>query len=771
MEKLKILLLEDNDNDTELIKNELLLLDTYEVEVKRTIYKDEFSLALIEFMPDIILSDYNLPQFNGIDALNIAKEKLPLIPFIIVTGTLSEESAADCIKSGAWDYVVKERLTRLPIAIKASLVLKSEKMKLKQSETELKLIKESLGIQLKLLYDSIDKAPSSIVITDTNGAILYVNPTFEKITGYSKKEVLGGNPRILKSGYQDMKTYKELWDTLLAGKEWRGELLNKKKNGDLYWEDAIIAPIIDENKKIVNFVAIKNDISTMKSQEEKLLKSENFYKAIFENTGNATCIIEENGLLSLVNSSFEELSGFSKEELEEKKKIYDFIPSSKIEKTIQFYYQKKEELDLNNKYEINFINKNNERKNIILIVDKIESTNKLVASLIDITERKNAEIELKKAKEKAEESVKLKSTFISSMSHELRTPLNIILGFSSLIEEETSLEEIYSMAKAIKDSGNDLLSIIEAVFDISMLQARASKINKEHITISDIFSKFNYYLSTEQTKKNKENINIYFKPEINSENLVISTDRTLVTQVITNLLNNALKFTNQGNIEYGYTINNNDITFFVKDSGIGIPNDKIDIIFDKFRQVDDSHSRKYGGVGLGLAICKEIALLLDGKIWVESEEGKGSVFYFYLPNVLQLDYLDEKKQNEGIVIPNLENKLILIVEDIELNYFLLLKMLLKTKAKIIWAKNGEEAVRIVKEKPEIDIILMDIRMPKMNGYDATVEIRKFDSNVYIIAQTAYALDDEKENIFHSGCNDYISKPINKKLLYNKLTNF
>lgn len=779
METIKVLVLEDTENDFELIQIELLASVKSYLEFKCVVSKVEFIKALKDFAPDIVLSDFNLPQFNGLDALKIALEIVPSIPFIIVTGALPEERAVDCIKAGAWDYVAKERLNRLPIAFEATLKLKNEKEKNRKAELELKLIKEKMGVQLKLLYDAIDRAPSSIVITDVNGIILYVNPSFEKITGYTKNEAIGQNPRVLKSGYQNNDFYKVLWNTVLSGKEWTGEILNKKKNGDLYWEKASIAPISDNNDEIVNFVAIKHDITELKLHEEKLRQSENWYKSIFGNTGTATCIVDADNTISLVNNKFEELSGYSKEEIEGVKLWTEFVSprdlvkmmechDKRCEKQMGNHDKRDEKQDVPKMYEFTFIARNGEKKNILLTADIIVETNKTVASLLDITERKKFEVELINAKERAEESVRLKSAFISTMSHELRTPLNVILGFSALIDQDTPTDEMLDMVKIINTSGNDLLSIIESVFDISMLKAKEAKINKVSCSISELFVKFNYYLAAEQNKQNKEHINILFVPAPNSEDLIINTDKTLVSQLITNLLNNAIKFTSKGSIEYGYNINNRDITFFVKDTGIGIPTDKVDIIFDQFRQVDDSHTRKYGGVGLGLSICKEIATLLDGDLWVESEYNSGSVFYFHLPNVLQHKNKEEVKTFQDTSIPNLEDRNILIAEDLELNYLLISKMIKKTKANIFWAKNGQDAIYLVEEKPEIDTILMDIRMPILNGYEATKKIKKIRPDIYIIAQTAYALEDEKEKIFESGCDAYISKPIERKKLFDLL---
>jgi PAS domain S-box-containing protein len=642
METFNVLLLEDSENDMELVKAELLSSLEYNFEFNWVISKNDFINAIKEFKPDIILSDYNLPQFNGLDAIKIAQDIDPYIPIIIVTGNLAEEKAADCIKTGAWDYVVKERLSRLPIAFENSLKLKSERLKNRSFEAELKLVKSKTDIQVKLLFDAIERAPSTVVITDVNGDILYVNPEFTRVTGYKKEEALGRNPRILQSGEHTQEFYKNMWISLLNRKEWRDKIHNKKKNGELYWEQASIAPIMDENNNINYFVAIKNDIT-----------------------------------------------------------------------------------------------------------------------------------ELMNAKNKAEESNRLKSTFLATMSHELRTPLNAILGFSSLINDKTDIHEIIDMNKKINESAHHLLNIVESILDISIIQSREIKITKEDFYISEAMSKVKQYIEIEQMRINKNNININFISDSNSNVVKINTDKFRIIQILSNLLNNALKFTNEGSIEYGYTIKNKDITFFVKDTGIGIPKEKIEIIFDQFRQLNDTKARNYEGIGLGLTICKELIKILDGKFKVESEVNHGSTFYITLTNVVIEENTNTSSVNNNNIINsdldiNLENKTILIAEDTDLNYMILNKMLKITKANILWAKDGQEAIDMVKLNDKIDIILMDIMMPNVDGYDATLEIKKIRSDIYIIAQTAHVLDSEVRKVFEVGCNDYLSKPIKKEVLYQAL---
>ncbi|MCF8455420.1 MAG: response regulator, partial [Bacteroidales bacterium] len=235
------------------------------------------------------------------------------------------------------------------------------------------------------------------------------------------------------------------------------------------------------------------------------------------------------------------------------------------------------------------------------------------------------------------------------------------------------------------------------------------------------------------------------------------------------LVNNAVKFTDQGQIEYGFNLKNGSIEFFVKDTGIGIPKEKQQIIFEKFRQADDSHTRKHGGVGLGLAICKELAPLLGGELRVESEVGIGSTFSFSLPFIeVDVPVVNNPESNVP-TIPDFSKKTILIAEDMESNFLFLKRLINLTKANIIWVQNGVDAINSVKDNPEIDLVLMDIRMPGMNGHDATKQIKLLRPELIVVAQTAYALPKDKDEALDAGCDDYLAKPIRKNDLFAIIT--
>jgi PAS domain S-box-containing protein len=391
--------------------------------------------------------------------------------------------------------------------------------------------------------------------------------------------------------------------------------------------------------------------------------------------------------------------------------------------------------------------------------------------LAGVISRRNFEQKLIFAKEKAEESDQLKSTFLASMSHELRTPLNAIIGFSGLINSNSSIDKIEKWNAIVKSSGQHLLKIIESIFDVSLFQAKEAKINMDEFSLPDLFLILQQYVKSELKKSNKTNLATQFKCTPETGDLYLKSDKTKLIQLLTNLLNNAIKYTKSGKITYGYWVEESDITFYVSDTGIGILPEHTKIIFDIFRQIDEPSLGMQSGVGLGLAICKEISKLLDGELWLSSEKDKGTSFYFRLRNVVHSQLGKIETTEKRFSPPLLSDRTILVVEDIEFNYLLIDEILAPTSASVIWAKNGAEAVKIIEDETHVDLILMDVKMPVLNGYNASKQIMKINPNIPIIAQTAYAMKGDKKKILELGFKGYISKPIDKTVLYQILYEF
>jgi CheY-like chemotaxis protein/anti-sigma regulatory factor (Ser/Thr protein kinase) len=351
------------------------------------------------------------------------------------------------------------------------------------------------------------------------------------------------------------------------------------------------------------------------------------------------------------------------------------------------------------------------------------------------------------------------------MSHEIRTPMNGILGFTELLKEPNlTSDEQQDYIQIIQISGARMLNTINNIVDVSKIESGLIQVDIKETNINE---KIEFTYKFFKPEVEIKGLQFLLTKKLPSNEAIIKTDNEKVYGILTNLVRNAIKFTYEGSIEFGYEKKGEYLEFFVKDTGIGIPKNQKELIFDRFRQGSESHNRGYEGSGLGLSISKSYVEMLDGKIWVESEEGKGSTFYFTIP---YNSVMEERTEIENVVSEKdkeveIKNLKILIVEDDEISYSLLTKMLQKISKEVLHAITGVEAVEACRNNPDLDFVLMDIRMPVMDGNEATRQIRQFNKDVIIIAQTAYGFSRDKEKAIEVGCNDFISKPINKTLLY------
>ena len=375
----------------------------------------------------------------------------------------------------------------------------------------------------------------------------------------------------------------------------------------------------------------------------------------------------------------------------------------------------------------------------------------------------------KKEKEKAQRADNLKSSFLANMSHEIRTPMNAIVGFSQLLRDSEISDTQKKYAEIISDNSYHLLKLIDDIIDISKIEANQIQITKEDFSLRELFESTKPVIQQFLKKYRKEHIQLMI--DYPSENLYIHSDYTRIKQVLTNLLSNAVKFTQEGKINLGFSPGDHSVQIFVSDSGVGIPAEYLDEIFDRFRKLDNIANEKiYRGTGIGLSISKQIIQLLGGTIWAESEKGKGAKFCFTIPSELIHKPLGSTAKISNTFLPEFSGNQLLVVEDEDNNYEFLFEILQEYKFEILRAKNGIEAIKIYKENPKITLVLMDIKMPIMDGLEATRQLKKLNPDIKIIAQTAYAMPkDEKESQL-AGCDEYISKPINTNLLIEKIQN-
>ncbi len=384
--------------------------------------------------------------------------------------------------------------------------------------------------------------------------------------------------------------------------------------------------------------------------------------------------------------------------------------------------------------------------------------------------RSQLEFELVSAKLKAEESDRLKTAFLANMSHEIRTPMNGILGFAEMLNDDSLPEhERKKYLDVINNNGKVLINLIDDIIDFAKIEAGQIKVQKHDFSLNTLLTQIYNSFLTESLKRDSK-VELILEKGLKDNESYVSTDPVRLRQILTNLIGNAYKFTIEGHIRFGYRlVEEKHLEFFVEDTGIGINAEKLSIIFERFVQADNSRSRKYSGSGLGLAISKGFVGLLGGTMWAESELRKGSTFYFKIPfeqaESIKTDVTGASKPKSQYDWSDIK---VLVAEDDFFSFKFLEGFLTQTKAKVFHAEDGSKALKICKENSDIDIVLMDVQMPEMNGLDATSAIKKFRQKLPIIAQTANAIAEEKQKCFEAGFDDFITKPINITELFMKM---
>gem|GEM_PF-479819 len=621
-----------------------------------------------------------------------------------------------------------------------------------------------------------------------------VNNHAEKLTKMAKHEIIGATmtdklANITKSPlFKGLKQVNETGEELFippffykdeVREGWREAYLYKIQSGDIV---LIVKDVTDIQKASQK---LKDQNAELKSAKEKAEESETRFKAL-HNASFGGITIHDKGIILDCNQGLSEITGYSSDELIGMDGLLLIAEHSRsmVMNNILLQYELP--------YEAFGVRKNGEEYPLRLEARMIPYKGKTVrvVEFRDITDQKQTEAELRKAKEKAEESDRLKSAFLANMSHEIRTPMNGILGFADLLKEPgLSGEALLKYIAIIERSGERMLNIINDLIDISKIEAGQMEVKFSETNIRD---QAEYLCTFFKPEMEKKGLNLITHFQIKDAPLSFWTDREKLYAIITNLLKNAIKYTNEGSIEFGYhfykdtksaempdgaslaTGDNHKaslphrlmLQIYVKDTGIGIPQDRLDAVFERFVQADIEDKKAMEGAGLGLAISKAYVEMMGGEIWVESNEGEGSTFYFTIQDKSDEKQKFHEKKLKAQSKADFKTKAlkILVAEDDETSKAHLSIVLKNIASEIIYAHNGIEAVELCRQHQDIDLVLMDIKMPELNGYDATREIRKFNKDIVIIAQTAYALSGDNEKAIEAGCNDYISKPLNKEEL-------
>jgi PAS domain S-box-containing protein len=648
-------------------------------------------------------------------------------------------------------------------------------LKVAEDITDHKNIEEALRLSEEKYRLIVENANDGIIISQED-ELVYSNTRFADILGYSVDELHHFSFKNIytKQGIHDLF---EREKNRLSGEQIIPiyETTFKKKNGAIVTVN-VNYQIIDYHNRPATFAIIR-DITERKQTEEALRKSEKKYKDLFEKSEDAILILH-NGKFTDCNQATvkmlrynnkNELLNMHPSELSPEKQADGKRSLTKANEIIEMALE-------NGSYRFEWNHKRSDGEvfpvEVLLTAVSINEKDQILYTVLrDITERKKAEENIRAALEKAEESDRLKSAFLANVSHEIRTPMNGIMGFARLLrQKELSGETQNQYLDVIEKSSQRMLNIINDLMDISKIESGQMEVNFTKTNINEVIKFISVFFEPEC--KNNDILLRAYSP-LEDKDAIIHTDKDKLEAILTNLLKNAIKFTNTGGIEFGYELNGDKLVFFVDDTGIGIPKEQQEHIFDRFVQVDSSTSKPYEGAGLGLSISKAFAEMLGGHLQLRSNVKEGSRFYFTIPYITKgvetslnnsANNLDDHKTLKI-------NKLkVLIAEDDE-SSFLYLNILIKPYCRsVLYAKNGAEAIALCKNDPDIDLLLMDMKMPLLDGYEATKNIREFNKNIIIVAQTAYAFSHDRQKVLDTGCNDYLAKPIQEnelKLLIEK----
>jgi PAS domain S-box-containing protein len=662
----------------------------------------------------------------------------------------------NCKTTIKYGTVIDTSWTNIKLSDGASMGIGQDFTERKQKEESVKklqlLLSSTMDSQKDTVIFSIDKDYNYLTFNKAHWDAMKV--------GYNKDVKSGMNILDCITSESDRVTAKENYDRALNGESFSTEQVFGDVN-PLYFEN-FYNPIRDDKNEIIGCTGLARNITQRKQSEEKLRLSSVHWKRTFDSIQDSVTLLDINQNIIQSNKAFLDLINKPETEILNHP-CFGFVhgTSCPIEECpfVRMQKSKERETMVLETHSLIF------EVTVDPIFDDTNSITGAVHIVKDITTSKQAESELIIAKEKAEESDRLKSAFLANMSHEIRTPMNGILGFTELLKEPNlSTDDQQDFIQTIQISGARMLNTINNIVDVSKIESGLINLAIDETNIN---KKIEFAYKFFKPEVERKGLQFIFKNGLPTKDAVIKTDNEKVYGVLTNLIKNAIKFTYEGSIEFGYEKKGAFLEFYVKDTGVGIPKYLQQTIFERFRQGSNDLNRLYEGSGLGLSIAKSYVEMFGGKVWVESEEGRGSTFYFTIPYHSVEEVKTEIKDVDSSEIKEVQMKelKILIVEDDEVSYSLLKRTIQKIGKEVLHAITGIEAIDACRSNPDLDLVLMDIRMPIMDGCEATRQIRQFNKDVIIIAQTAYAFAGDSEKAIEAGCNDYITKPINMTLLF------
>jgi len=829
-EKLKILVVEDSQTQVVQLQH---MLESQNFEVITATNGEQALQYLQSSLPALVISGILMPGIDGYALCQKIKEdpRTSDIPVILLTSLSNPEDVLDGLACGADDFLTKsfndqyllshveqiltnKRLNRnekIRLGIEVNFFGKPRFIKADQQQMltllfstyeaavlrnnelasiqeELKALNDNLedlveertrelSSQQKRYLTLFNQAPVMFLSYDpVTLEIVECNDTLLQRTGFSREELIGGNihEKLLAGLREEMAT--DLKEFAASGIRIEQELTITTKLGVQIPVLFNVIPLRNETGEILQSLAAFQDITAIKRAEEELKQSEERYRTVADSAVDAIITLDSSGLIVGWNKAAEKLFGYTEKEMAGEP-VTLIMPEEYRPLHQEGFYRLQHTGDsriTGKTVELKGKRKNGEEFPVELsLASWTTDDGRFFTGIIrDITTRKNTEQELLKAKEKAEESDKLKSAFLANMSHEIRTPMNGIIGFVQLLEDpDITADERDSFIEIIKASSNRLLQVITDIVDISKIEAGQEEVTLSEVNIHNLAHEI---LAFYKPKANAKELTLELISNLDSQVRTIVSDPVKLRQAVSHLVDNALKFTSRGGVVLEIGIKNQILTCKVIDTGIGIAPELHERIFDRFRQEETDIARKFGGTGLGLALAKSYIEMLEGTIWLTSDHGKGSTFVIEVPVRFKPNIKKEQEsraKKEMTEDPELAGISILVAEDEPDNLNYIRMLLERFKISLVFAGTGEEAIDRCKSHPELSLVLMDVKMPVMDGLEATRMIRKFRPDLPIIATTAFAMESDKERCITAGCNDYISKPIRKDILLATIKKF
>ncbi|WP_320018033.1 ATP-binding protein [Labilibaculum manganireducens] len=646
----------------------------------------------------------------------------------------------------------------------------SEKLRLFNDKLEERVTERTMALaESEEKYRNLINGSTDIILVneyigDGSSKLIEANDTSCVVLGYSRNELFTLSPADYIEDLPDDYIINSI-KRLTREKQFTHEQTFVSKYGKKTPMETVSQLVTLQGKHVI--LSTSRDITERKHAQQAIVQSEKRLKKMIHQSPLPIVITDERQNIEYFNDKFIELFEYTLNDIKTSDDWYkSCFPDRKYREEVKNIWKeaiaeaKKEHTDIG-KQEFHMTIKNGEVRHCEFFMVPFDNSSMIIIN--DISKIISTQKELVKAKEKAEESDHLKSAFLANMSHEIRTPMNGIIGFADMLRRPDKTEaQSNTYINIIYKSSNQLLKIINDILDISKLDSGQTFIKETkcflNIILDELFAQFSRENSAD------DGIDFRVNKTLSDEETLVITEERKLRQILSNLLNNAFKFTSSGYIEYGYhLIDNNFLEFYVQDSGIGIQKEKQEIIFERFRQVEETFTRKYGGTGLGLAISKGFVELMGGQIRMETQEDKGTTFYFTIP------YKPVGSEAKIIKSTNKKNykwddKLILVVEDDETNFKYIEAALKPTKVKILHTISGNKAIELSLKNPTINLVLMDLRLPDINGLEATQSIKKMRDNLPIIAQTANAFREDRSKSIEAGCDDFIAKPFDEKKL-------